>query len=81
MSPHHAKDMTWHHFHRSDDGVMVHPSDEESWKKFNQDHQDFALDPRNIRLGLYIDVFSPFNMSLNVYSCWLVIVTVYNLSS
>jgi hypothetical protein len=30
MSPHHAKDMTWHHFHRSDDGVMVHPSDGEA---------------------------------------------------
>jgi len=79
MSPHHAKDMTWHHFHRSDDGVMVHPSDGEAWKKFNEDHQDFASDPRNIRLGLCTDGFSPFDMSSNVYSCWPVIVTVYNL--
>jgi len=45
ISPHHAKDMTWHHFHRSDDGVVVHPSDGEAWKKFNQDHKDFASDP------------------------------------
>jgi hypothetical protein len=42
MSPHHAKDMTWHHFHRSDDGVMVHPSDREACK-FNQDHQDHQI--------------------------------------
>ena len=68
MSPHHAKDMTWHHFHRSNDGVMVHPSDGEAWNKFNQDHQNFASDTRNIRLGLCTDGFSPFNMSSNVYS-------------
>jgi len=29
MSPYYAKDMTWHHFHRLDEGVMVHPSNEE----------------------------------------------------
>jgi hypothetical protein len=71
--------MTWHHFHRSDDGVLVYPSNGEAWKKFNQDHQDFASNPRNIRLRLCIDGFSPFNMFSNVYSCWSVIVTVYNL--
>jgi len=75
MSPHYAKDMTWHHFHRSDEGVMVHPSYKEVWKKFNQDHQDFESDPWNIQLGLCIDGFSPFNMSSNVYSCWPVIVS------
>jgi hypothetical protein len=39
---------------------MVHLSDGEAWKKFNEDHQDFAFDPRNIRLGLCTDGFSPF---------------------
>jgi len=57
---------------------MMHPYDGETWKKFNQDHQDFASDPQNIWLGLCNDGFSLFNMSSNVYSCWLVIVTVYN---
>jgi len=72
MSSHHAKDMTWHHFHRLDDEVIVHLSDGEAWKKFNQDHQDFASNPWNIRLGLCTDGFSPFDMSSNVYSCqWL----------
>jgi len=30
MSPYHAKNMTWHHFYKSDNGVMVHPSDGEA---------------------------------------------------
>ena len=79
MSPHNAKDMTWHHFHKSDDGVMVHPSDGYAWKEFNRIHPSFAADPRNVRLGLCTDVFCPFNMISNAYSCWPVIVTVYNL--
>eukprot|EP00258_Populus_trichocarpa_P021372 XP_024437391.1 uncharacterized protein LOC112323423 [Populus trichocarpa] len=81
MSPYHAKDMTWHHFHNSDNGVMMHPSDGEAWKEFNRVHLSFASDPRNIRLGLCTDGFCPFDMSSNTYSCWPVIVTVYNLPS
>jgi hypothetical protein len=39
----------------------------------------FALDPRNVRLGLASDGFNPFGM-LNVsYSCWPVILIPYNL--
>ena len=45
MSPHHAKDMTWHHFHKSDDGIMVHPSDGYAWIEFNRVHPSFAEDP------------------------------------
>ena len=79
MSPHHAKHMTWNHFHRSDDGVMVHPSDGYAWKEFNRMRPNFAADPRNVRLGLCTDGFCPFNMMSNAYSCWPEIVTVYNL--
>jgi len=49
------------------------------WKEFNRVHLSFASDPRNIRLGLCTDGFCPFDMSSNTYSCWQVIVTVYNL--
>jgi hypothetical protein len=59
---------------------MVHPSDGEAWKEFNRVHLSFASDPRNVRLGLCTDGFCPFDMSSNTYSCWPVIVTVYNLS-
>jgi hypothetical protein len=69
MSPYHAKDMTWHHFHKSDNRVMVHPSGGEAWKEFNHVHLSFASDARNIRLGLCTDGFCPFDMSSNAYSC------------
>ena len=36
-------------------------------------------DPRNIPLGLCTDGVCPFDMSSNTYSCWPIIVTVYNL--
>jgi hypothetical protein len=58
---------------------MVHPSDTEAWKEFNCVHLNFASDPRNIRLGLCTDGFCPFDKSSNTYSCWSVIVIVYNL--
>ena len=42
-------------------------------------HPNFALEPRNIRLGLAIDRFNPFcNMSLS-YSMWRAVMTAYNL--
>ena len=34
------------------DGVMVHPSDGEAWKRFNSVHPDFSAESRNVRLGL-----------------------------
>ena len=41
----------------------------------------FASDPRNVRLGLCSTGFDPFGSSGKTYSCWLVIVTPYNLPS
>jgi hypothetical protein len=38
MSLHHAKDMTWHHFYKSNNRVMVHLSDGKVWKEFNRVH-------------------------------------------
>jgi len=41
---------------------------------------DFAADPRNVRLGLCSDGFTPhIQASAKPYSCWPVIVTPYNL--
>jgi hypothetical protein len=43
-------------------------------------HPDFASDPRNVRLGLCSDGFTPYIQSSAVpYSCWPVIITPYNL--
>ena len=45
---------------------MRHPVDDKEWKEFNEKHPNFAPEPRNVRLGLVVDGFNPFNnMSLS----------------
>jgi hypothetical protein len=56
----------------------VHPSDSEAWKHFNNVHPHFLVESRNVHLGLCIG-FNPFGSFATPYSCWLVILTVYNL--
>ncbi|KAL0462260.1 UNVERIFIED_CONTAM: hypothetical protein Slati_0113600 [Sesamum latifolium] len=54
-----SEHMSWHATHETESGVMYHPSDAEAWKHFNETHPDFALEPRNVRLGLCADGFAP----------------------
>jgi hypothetical protein len=49
---------------RENDQVMVHPSDSEALKTLDNFDADFASDVRNVRIGLVIDVFSPYNTSV-----------------
>ena len=79
MLPKTPKHMTWHQSHDAVDGVMVHPSDGEAWKYFNSVHPHFSAESRNMRLGLCTDGFNPFESFAAPYSCWPVILTVYNL--
>ncbi|KAM3205449.1 hypothetical protein P3L10_028859 [Capsicum annuum] len=58
---------------------MRHPSNSEVWKHFNQTHPFFAVEPRNVRLGLCTDDFQSFSQYRRKYSLWIVIVTPYNL--
>jgi len=58
----------------------VHPSDDEAWKHFNSVHPYFLAESRNVRLELCIDGFNQFRSFAAPYSCWPVILTVYNLS-
>jgi len=81
MSPRTAEHMTWHQSHDAVDGVMVHPSDGEAWKHFNSVHSHFSAESRNAHLGLCIDRFNPFGSFTAPYSCWPIILTVYNLPS
>jgi len=71
--------MMWHHENRRELGVLCHPFDGEAWKHFDKIHPEFAAKPRNVRLALCSDGFSPFNNLNPPYSCWPVIVTPYNL--
>ncbi|KAF7128000.1 hypothetical protein RHSIM_Rhsim11G0005200 [Rhododendron simsii] len=74
-----AKDLTWHSTHRSSDAKMRHPVGSPTWKTIDDKWPSFSAVPRNLRLGLAIDGFNPFwNLSLT-YSCWLVMLVMYNL--
>ncbi|XP_075654797.1 uncharacterized protein LOC142624962 [Castanea sativa] len=74
-----APDMRWHHENWSNDEVLRHPTDAEAWKSFDQTHESFSSDPRNVRLELATNGFNPFgDMSIS-YSCWPVDVFPYNI--
>jgi hypothetical protein len=79
MSPRIVEHMTWHQSHHAVDGVIVHPSDSEAWKHFNSMHPHFSAESRNVCLGLCTNGFNPFGSFAVPYSCWPVILTVYNL--
>lgn len=48
-------------------------------KHFDRCHLSFAAEPRNVRLALSADGFSPYGQMAHPYSCWPIIVTPYNL--
>lgn len=79
MSSKTAGDMRWHFDNCVKDGLLRHPADCEAWKTFYQIHESFALDPRNVRLGLATDGFNPFgNMNIG-HSTWPVLLFPYHL--
>ena len=47
--------------------------------KFDLQHPDFIIEPRNVRLGLATDGFNLFGNMNNNYSVWPVILIPYNL--
>ncbi|GKV17042.1 hypothetical protein SLEP1_g27595 [Rubroshorea leprosula] len=74
-----AERMTWHLTCSGESKKIVHPTGAEAWKHFDRTYPDFASDPRNVRLGLCTDGFTPFGHTATPYSCWPVFFTVYNL--
>ena len=47
-----SKKLTWHHDGRINDGMLRHPADSPRWKTFDERHEDFGKEPRNLRLAL-----------------------------
>ncbi|XP_074373925.1 uncharacterized protein LOC141714296 [Apium graveolens] len=77
-----AKLMSWHAENRSKDGKMRHPSDSPAWRNVDCRWPEFGSEARNIRLGLAADGINPHNNGLNNrYSCWPVMLVMYNLPS
>ena len=59
---------------------MVHPFDSEAWKHFNRVHPQFSMESMNVFLGLCLDRFNSFRSFFAPYSCWMVILIIYNMS-
>lgn len=78
-SPELAEQLTWHSTHHSQDGKMRHPVDSVTWNVIEQKWPNFAVDPRNLRFGLATDGFNPFKNLSSQYSCWPVVLVIYNL--
>jgi hypothetical protein len=70
--------MVWHRTSRIDDKVLRHPADSKAWKHVDMKYSDFAADPRNIRLALCTDGFTPFKYGSS-HTIWPVVLAVYNL--
>ncbi|XP_026450757.1 uncharacterized protein LOC113350866 [Papaver somniferum] len=78
MSKHTASAMRWHKDRHKDkrvetEDMLRHPTDAKGWKDFDGKYEQFARDPRNVRLGLATDGFNPFVNMSNSYSMWPVI--------
>ena len=72
--------MTWHkNGPRYNPDKMVHPSDGESWKHFDDIHHEKALEARNVRVALATDGFNPYGMMAAPYTYWPVFVIPLNL--
>ncbi|XP_074342520.1 uncharacterized protein LOC141680107 [Apium graveolens] len=78
-SPQTSKDLTWHDRERLKDGKLRHPADAQTWKEVDARWPDFSSDPRNLRLALSSDGFNPFRSCYLDYSCWPVLMSIYNL--
>ncbi|XP_057510793.1 uncharacterized protein LOC130793173 [Actinidia eriantha] len=74
-----SKAMRWHVENPSDGEESRHPTHSDEWKDFDVKHPEFALEPRNVRIGLAVDGFNPFGNMSNSYSMWPVILVPYNL--
>lgn len=75
-----AESLTWHANNKMSDGHMRHPSDSPSWKLVYDKWSEFGKDPRNLRLALSADGINPHASLSSRYSCWPVIMIIYNLS-
>jgi hypothetical protein len=63
-----ARHIRWHKEGiRENDQVIVHLSDSEAWKTLYDFDADFVRDARNVCIGLAIDGFSSYNMSVTFH--------------
>jgi len=59
---------------------MRHPVDYIMWAQVNDKWPDFAMEPRNLRLGLSTDGMNPFSIQNTKYSTWPILLVNYNIA-
>jgi hypothetical protein len=65
-----AKMMKWHkEGRRYHPNKIVHPSEGEAWKSFDEEYPEEAAEAGNVRIAISGDGFNPYGMSSNSYSC------------
>ena len=74
-----AISLKWHSTNKRTDGKMRHPVDSEAWDAVYERWPDFQLEPNNLRLGLAADGINPYKNMSSTYSCWPIMLVVYNL--
>lgn len=71
--------MLWHSQNGSQDGLVRHPCDSKGWKHIEHKFFEFAVDPQNLHLGLFVDGVNPFKLTRSMWSTWPVMLLNYNL--
>jgi hypothetical protein len=80
MSKDMAKHMRWNKDERKDDGnTLRHLANGLMWKEFDKEHEWFACESRNMRLGLANNGFNPFGNMSTTYSIWSVVLMPYDI--
>lgn len=74
-----GEELISHYSHKSQDHMMCHLVDSVAWDTINHKWPYFALDHKNLHLGLATDRFNPFGDLSFINSCWPVILVNYNL--
>ncbi|XP_062103263.1 uncharacterized protein LOC133814297 [Humulus lupulus] len=75
----HAKNLIWHEEGRIKDGKLRHVADSPAWRNVDDKWEKIKKDPRNLRLGLSADGINPHSSLSSSYSCWPIVLVVYNL--
>lgn len=76
-----ARNTRWHVNEKLSDGKILHVADPLQWKKIDMLFPDFALEPRNLKLGLSTGEMNMFDHLSTNHTSWYVLLIIYNLSS
>ena len=81
QSPQTAENVSWHANHQIKDGKLCHPVDSPVWHLIDSKWPDFGQEPRNLGLALSTDGVNLHSTLNTTYSCWPVMLVIYNLPS